>query len=403
MNPSDAAADLAARFDHTAEDQMGEPYELFRRLRDECPVGRSEAYGGFWFAMRYDDVAGIVRNFRAFSNTDGVAVPRQPTSPMYPLELDPPVHTEFKNALTPHFHVSRAEALAPEVEAEVARILEESATDGKIDFVTLADTIPASFALRVIGIDAADRPQLIEWVDFLSHGRVHPEQAEVVGAKFNDFVAELVARRRHEPRRDDVISALYDTNVPGMGGLLTDDQIQRTVFVLVFGGLHTTRSSILESLLYIARHPETRRSLLDRMNDLAFWKVAVDEFLRFSTPTQILKRQVACPVELHGQTLQPGEDIMVCYGSANRDERHFTEPDRVILDRTPNAHLAFGMGPHRCIGQNLARVFLRSALRGVLMRMPDYKVAEDFTPRYQVGEARAMVSLPATFTAKSAP
>jgi cytochrome P450 len=176
MNQNDTAAALAARFDHTAEDQMEQPYALYRRLRDECPVGRSEAYGGFWFAMRYDDVAAIVRNFRAFSNTDGVAVPRQPTSPMYPLELDPPIHTEFKNALTPLFHVSRAEALAGEVEAEVDRVLDRSAADGRIDFVTLADTIPSTFALQVIGIDGADRRQLLEWVDFLSHGRVHPQR-----------------------------------------------------------------------------------------------------------------------------------------------------------------------------------------------------------------------------------
>ncbi len=195
-----------------------------------------------------------------------------------------------------------------------------------------------------------------------------------------------------------MISALFDTDVPGMGGLLTDDQIRRTLAVLIFGGLHTTRSSILESLFYIARHPDVRRALLDNLDDTDFWKLAVDEFLRYSTPTQILKRQVACPIELHGQTLQAGEDIMVCYGSANHDERRFAEPDRVILNRSPNAHLAFGMGPHRCIGQNLARVFLRSALRRVLARMPDFAVADDFAPRYQVGEARAMVSLPATFT-----
>jgi cytochrome P450 len=219
-----------------------------------------------------------------------------------------------------------------------------------------------------------------------------------VGAKFNTFLVELVARRRREPPRGDVISALFDTDVPGMGGLLTDDQIRRTLAVLIFGGLHTTRSSILESLFYIARHPDVRRALLDNLDDTDFWKLAVDEFLRYSTPTQILKRQVACPIELHGQTLQAGEDIMVCYGSANHDERRFAEPDRVILNRSPNAHLAFGMGPHRCIGQNLARVFLRSALRRVLARMPDFAVADDFAPRYQVGEARAMVSLPATFT-----
>jgi cytochrome P450 len=389
---------LAAQFNHTTESQMEQPHALYTRLRNECPIGRSESHGGFWFAMRYDDVAAIARNFRVFSNADGVAVPRHPTSPMYPLELDPPQHTELKSALTPLFHVSQAEAIAPEVEREVDRVLQGMTGSGQLDFVTLADYIPATFALRVIGIDEEDRPQLIEWVDFLSHGRVHPEKAQEVGANFAGFLVNLIATRRTEPRRDDVISALFETNVPGMGGLLTDDQILRTVMVLIFGGLHTTRSSILESLFYIARHPEVREAVIENLDNDKFWALAVDEFLRYSTPTQILKRQVTCPVEIRGKSLAAGEDIMICFGSANRDERRFADPDRVVLDRSPNAHLSFGMGPHRCIGQNLARVFLRSTLKAVLRRMPDFQVPDDFVPRYQVGEARAMVSLPATFT-----
>jgi cytochrome P450 len=389
---------LAAQFSHTAEDQMEQPHALYTRLRNECPIGRSERHGGFWFAMLYDDVAAIARNFRVFSNADGVAIPRHPTSPMYPLELDPPQHTELKTALTPLFHVTQAEAIAPEVEKEVDRVLQTMAASGTFDFVALADYIPATFALRVIGIDEEDRPKLIEWVDFLSHGRVQPEKAHEVGMKFAGFLVDLIARRRAEAPRDDVISALFETSVPGMGGLLTDDQILRTVMVLIFGGLHTTRSSILESLFYIARHPETRAAVLENLDNDKFWALAVDEFLRYSTPTQILKRQVTCPVQIRGTSLAAGDDIMICFGSANRDERRFADPDRVVLDRSPNAHMSFGMGPHRCIGQNLARVFLRSTLKIVLKRMPDFKVPDDFVPQYQVGEARAMVSLPATFT-----
>jgi cytochrome P450 len=390
--------DLAAAFDHTAEDQMEQPYELYRRLRDRCPVGHSDAYGGFWFAMRYDDVAAIDRNFRVFSSADGVALPRQPTSPMYPIELDPPQHTEMKAALIPLLHISQAEAIAPEVEAEVDRILAGFSEAGQIDFVALADYIPATYALRLIGIDEADRPQLLEWVSFLTDARARPEGGAEVGARFDQFVLDVVARRRAEPPRKDIISALFEADVPGMGGRLTDDQIKRTVVLLVFGGLHTTRSAILESLLYVARNPDVRASIVHNIDDPAFWERAVDEFLRYSTPVQALKRQVACPVEIGGQSLKPGDDIIICFGSANHDERRFADPERIDLDRSPNPHLAFGTGPHRCIGQYYARVFLRSAIKGVMKRMPDYQVAPDFVPRYQVGEARAMVSLPATFT-----
>jgi len=389
---------LAAEFDHFAEDQVEHPYDLYRRLRDGCPVGRSEAQGGFWFAMRYDDVAAIVRNFRTFSNADGVALPPQPTSPMYPVELDPPQHTDLKSALVPLLHISRAEAIAGDVEAEVDRVLEPFLASGAIELATLADHIPATFALRVIGIDPGDQPQLLRWVDCLTHGRSDPSAVVEAGAEFDRFILNLVAQRRTAPRRDDIISALFDADVPGMGGQLNDDQIRRTVVLLVFGGLHTTRSAILESLFYIARHPDVRETILAHLDDDAFWGPAVDEFLRYSAPTQILKRKVTAPVEIGGRKLEAGDDLMVCYGSANHDERRFVDPERVVLDRSPNPHLTFGGGPHRCIGQYLARVFLRSAIRGVLKRMPDYKVAADFEPRYQVGEARAMISLPVTFT-----
>ncbi|MGA2952896.1 MAG: cytochrome P450 [Caulobacteraceae bacterium] len=398
MQDNPSPQELAARFDHFSSEQVEQPYDLYRRLRDGCPVGHSEALGGFWFAMRYDDVAAIVRNFRTFSNADGVALPRQPTSPMFPVELDPPQHTDLKAALIPLMHVSKAEALSTDVEAEVDRILSPAIPSGEFDLATLADHIPATFALRVIGIDKRDQPQLLEWTDTLSHGRGDPASVIEAGAAFDRFVLELVARRRNEPRRDDLISALFDADVPGMGGKLDDDQIRRTVVLLIFGGLHTTRSAILESLHYIARHPDVRSTILARLEDETFWGPAVDEFLRYSTPTQILKRKVTAPTELQGQKLEAGDDLMICYGSANHDERKFADPEKVILDRSPNPHLTFGAGPHRCIGQYFARVFLRSAIRGVMRRMPDFAVADDFTPHYQVGEARAMISLPVTFT-----
>jgi cytochrome P450 len=267
-----------------------------------------------------------------------------------------------------------------------------------MDLATLADHIPATFALRAIGIDPADQPKLLEWVDCLTHSRSDPAAVVEAGAAFDAFVFDFVERRRQAPRRDDIVSALFDADVPGMGGRLNDDQIRRTVVLLIFGGLHTTRSAILESLHYIAGHPQVRETILARIDDDGFWGPAVDEFLRYSTPTQILKRKVTAPIEIQGQALQAGDDLMICYGSANHDERKFADPETVVLDRSPNPHLTFGAGPHRCIGQYFARVFLRSAIRGVMRRMPDFQVAADFAPRYQVGEARAMINLPVTFT-----
>jgi cytochrome P450 len=172
------------------------------------------------------------------------------------------------------------------------------------------------------------------------------------------------------------------------------------VAVLIFGGLHTSRSAMLESLFYIGRNEDVRQQLLQRFDDAPFWEGAVEEFIRYSTPTQCVKRQLSQDTVLHGQAMTSGDDVMLMWGSANHDERQFEQPDQVLLERSPNAHTAFGVGAHRCIGQHLARVFIRAALRRTLALMPDYRIPDEFTPEYQAGEARAMTCLPVTLPSR---
>lgn len=391
--------ELTRSFNHKSVEQMEYPYELFERFRNECPVGHSDEFGGFWFATRYNDITKVLRNFRAFSNADSVGIPRTANFPMYPLDLDPPMHTDFKNVISPLLHVTKAEAMAPAVEEAVNNFIDGFIADGRVDLVNLADFIPSSFAISMIGIPDTDRRSLVDLV----HGIVHfdPARPEVVAAaarQLDDYVLEFVRKRRQEPSQGHVIDAFFEIDIPSMGGKLNDEQVKGAVNLFIFGGLHTTRSAILESLYYLANNPDVRQKVIDNLDDAAFWVVAVEEFIRYSTPTQNLKRKVTCPVEVGGKQLGAGDNIMMCFGSANRDESKFANADQVVLDRTPNPHLAFGMGPHRCIGQNLARVFLRCTIRGVLNRMPDYQVEPGFVPHYEVGEGRTMINLPVTFT-----
>jgi cytochrome P450 len=385
--------ELAADYDHTSEEQMTQPYAMYERFRNECPLGHSDNHGGFWFVSRYDDVVAVAKNFRKFSNKDGVAIPKQPTTPMYPLDLDPPLHTAFRTVLMPLFLKSEAEKLTSQVEAEVDRLLDPIIAAGEGDFAVISNDIPTIFALQVIGIAGDAAAKLTHWVDVLTHERLDAEKAAAAGAEFQAFIINMVAQRRNEPRKDDVISALLDKEVAGIG-MLDDDAISRVIFVLIFGGLHTSRSAMLESLLYVNRRPDIKQTLIEHMNDEAFWAVAVEEFIRYSTPTQCVKRQAAQDSELHGMPIKAGDNIMMMWGSANHDETKFSNPEAVILDRTPNQHTSFGVGAHVCIGQHLARVFIRSVLKRVLTRIPDFRVPENFEPEYMVGESRAMISLP---------
>lgn len=392
-------AEVAGSYNHTSNEQMTCPYEMFARFRNECPVGRSDQYGGFWFLSRFDDVARAGKNFRVFSSADGNAIPKHPTYPMYPIDLDPPLHTKMRALISPFFHVDRAEALATEVERAVDELLDTVVATGECDLAWLSREIPPIFALKLIGVPADKAPEVRRWIGILTHSRNDEAAAAEAGMNLAMYLVGLAAERRQTPPQDDIIGTLLQANVPEMGGELSDEVIFRVLSILLFGGLDTSTSVMLESLYYIGRHPKTRQQFLDNLDNPDFWHVAIEELVRYASPIQALKRQVIEDIELHGQTMKKGDDVMLLWGAANRDERQFDKPDELVLDRLPNRHIGFGSGPHRCIGMYYGKVFLRSVIKGVLRRIPDYHIADDFAPAYKTAEARGIESLPVTFTA----
>ena len=390
--------DMAAAYNHTSGEQMTCPYEMFAKFRDGCPVGRSEEYGGFWFLSRFDDVARAGKNFRAFSSADGNAIPKHPTWPMYPIDLDPPLHTKMRGAISAFFHVDQAEAITPKVEQAVNELLDSVVAKGRCDLAWLAREIPPIFALELIGVPAENADEVRSWIATLTHERNDEQKAADAGMQLAMYLMGLTAKRRNEPPKNDIISSLISANVPEMGGALDDEKIFRVLSILLFGGLDTSTAAMLESLHYIAKNPETRQTFIDNVDNDQFWPAAIEELVRFASPIQGLKRQLTTDVELHGVTLKKGDDVMLLWGSANHDERQFEKPDELVLDRSPNKHVGFGSGPHRCIGMYFGKVFLRSVLKGVLKRIPDYQLPEGFEPEYKTAEARGIESLPVTFT-----
>jgi cytochrome P450 len=152
---------------------------------------------------------------------------------------------------------------------------------------------------------------------------------------------------------------------------------------------------MLESLLFLARNPQEKQRLLSGERD---WPTAIEEFIRYTSPIQGLRRTLTRDTELDGQALKVGDWMFALHGAANRDPAVFAEPDRCLLDRSPNPHLSFGAGAHICLGRNLARLEIEVLLRAVLTRLPDYDTVAGFEPAYLAGEARGMKSLPVRFT-----
>jgi cytochrome P450 len=206
--------------------------------------------------------------------------------------------------------------------------------------------------------------------------------------ELGQYLAEVLERRRHEPR-DDLLSALLAAEIDGER--LSEPELIGFAFLLLVGGNETTTNLISNAAIQLDRHRDQRRLLLD---DPARIPTAVEEFLRYDSPVQGLGRTTTEPVTLHGVTIPEGDQVLLLFGSANPDERKIVDPERFDVLRDPNPHLAFGFGAHFCLGANLARLEARVAFEELLARLPDYRMTSSRVERTCSGPVRGALSLP---------
>lgn len=390
------AAFTVEAFDHASEAQMRNPYPMYEAFRAGCPVGRAAQYGGFWIASRYATAKKVMEDYAGFSSTSGVGIPPHPYK-MYPIDLDPPQQTKFRRLLNPRFTPEAVAVKREEVQARVDELIDAFIERGSADLATeLVRPLLPAIVLPLLGVPRSDQAKMSAWIEYLTRGRAN-DLAGVAkaGEEIGVYLMTLVAQRRAQPPQDDIIGLLLNSSIDGQA--LTDEDIFRTVLIILFGGLDTTSAVMLESLLYLARYPQEKERLKAASFD---WPTAVEEFIRYTSPIQGLRRTATKATELEGQAIAAGDWVFALHGSANRDADVFADADRCLLDRSPNPHLAFGAGAHICLGRNLARLEIEVLLRTVLSRLPDYRAADGFEPDYLAGEARGMKSLPVLFTAQ---
>jgi cytochrome P450 len=222
-----------------------------------------------------------------------------------------------------------------------------------------------------------------------------PEYLDAIAKvpKMMEEVLEYAARRRAKPE-DDLTSFLIQFEFDGQR--LTDEQLLNILWNLIGGGVDTTTSQTALTLLDLGTHPQLRRQLIDHPE---LYRTATDEFLRYFSVNQTLSRTVTHDVELNGQRLRRNDRVVISWLSANHDEKEFQQPDEIILDRAPNRHVAFGLGPHRCIGSHLARLMAEVMVKAVLDRIPDYEVDLEHVHQYLANPSMTgLGKLPVTFT-----
>ena len=409
MGRPDVRTDAIVEFDHHSEEYHRNEQEINADLRRRCPVAWNERYGGFWFVSGYDAVTEVARDGDTFAHkyepdaADGVSyqgemgVPRPEGQPPLGIgEVDGPYHLALRRALTPFFSTGAVEKMRPFMEQSVHWFIDQRIADGQMDLVLdYASPVPAILTMRLMGLPYDNwrmYANLFHSVMAASGGDDYDKAIAEVPAML-DGLLKFVAARRAEPR-NDLTSFLVQFDIDGKR--LDDTALLDILWNLIGGGVDTTTSLTALSLLHLGTHPDLRRQLIDRPE---LYRSAAEEFLRFFSVNKQLSRTVSRDTVLAGQQLRRNDRLLISWISANHDEREFEQPDDVVLDRSPNRHVAFGLGAHRCIGAPLARVMFEVMVKAVLDRMPDYRIDLDGVRRYAGNPTMDGVGeLPVTFT-----
>jgi cytochrome P450 len=321
---------------------------------------------GFWAVSRYDDVVTIARASERFNNSGGPQFgTRRP-----PLEVDRPEHTFYRRILQPHFSKERVALLEPAIRCYVAEMLEPVIEAGGGDLAeALSYPLPARTLCLWLGLPDEEWSYLKGVSEKLFHAEEgrgdDPVTRAACSEELYDYSRRLVRERVERPREPGT-DLLTDILGESDGVHAVDETTcVELVRLLLTAGHNSTTGGIGNSILRIVREPDIQRRL---RNEPVLIPAAIEEFLRLETPVQAMPRWPNEDVELHGRQVVAGQMVMLFWAAANRDPEHFPEPDRCVLDRSPNDHLTFGRGIHRCIGIDLARLEIRVAVEELLAR-----------------------------------
>jgi cytochrome P450 family 142 subfamily A polypeptide 1 len=393
-----------------------DPWDDYRWLRDNAPLYWDET-NELWVVSRHEDVAYVSRNPELYCSKHGVR-PKVGV-PMSLISMDDPEHTRQRRLINKGFTPRQVKRMAPHIRELANEIIDEIADRDEIDFVgDFAIHVPLIVIAELMGLDPGDRANLYRWSDAMMGGDGHsdPESPELQRAAeaFGEYVTHLIPlieERRQQPREDliSILTGAYDEGALDAGdaiavknddGELTDDDLLMFLCILVVAGNETTRNAITGGLRAFSEFPEQKQKLIDHPEMMA---TASDEIVRFVSPVISFCRTVTEDHTYQGQQLHEGDRVLMLYQSANRDERVFDAPDEFRVDRTPNPHLGFGVGPHYCLGANLAKLEIEIVFEELFRRLRDIRVREGAgATRGANALVLAIESLPAVLTPEPA-
>jgi cytochrome P450 len=371
------------------------PFPVWERLRERCPVARSDASGGSWMVTRYDDVVAVAHDTGRFSSSSVSVVPRPEEaraalpagSP--PITCDPPHHRQARRPLSSWFSPRRVAELEPFTRAMCRNLLAEVVSLGRCDGARdYARHIPVGVLGPVLGVPDEQGPRFVALVQDLFCSPDDERRIAAVTA-IATYFGQVVDERRKTPG-PDLISGLLHGDA---SATMSTQEILGAVSLILVAGIDTAASVLGSALWHLATHADDRRRLVAEPELIP---VAVEEFLRAFSPAT-MGRITTEDVVLGDRLLSRGDRVLLNFAAANRDERAFPAAATVVLDRQDNRHLAFGSGIHRCLGAHLARMELRVALGEWLQVVPDFRLDPEQPVVWTGGQVRGPQSLPLVF------
>ncbi len=388
-------------FDYGFQD---DPYPTYTRLRAEDPLHYSEVRN-LWALTRHADIQEAVRSEGVYSNSWGVSIEDSAWGPdahkvMSFLGMDPPRQLRLRSLVSKGFTPRRVQELLPRIQQLTDRYLGECLEMGTFDWIAdFAGRLPMDVISEMMGVPEEDRAEVRRQADTVVHREEGVFDVPVAGMEASlwlvAYYEEMVAARRRVPQ-DDLTSALIAADADG--DKLTDEEIISFLFLMVVAGNETTTKLLGHAVFHLTRHPEQQDQVFAGPEEqlVVPW---IEETLRFDTSSQMLARYLLADVELHGKVAPQGSKVLLCLGSANRDERVFGRPDEYDLRRDRDELsrlLSFGGGRHFCLGANLARLEARVALTELVRRVRTLDVDHDGCRRVHSVSVRGFASVPMT-------
>ncbi|MFZ0769095.1 MAG: cytochrome P450 [Acidimicrobiales bacterium] len=397
MSERPPVLDFATDWDHTDPEWVADPYPIWEDLRQRCPVAHTDRYGGAWFPATHAGVSAVAKDTENFTSRDVIIADGRPTeedlpSPIGvapPITSDPPFHAIARKLILPAFAPGVVNAMEPQIRelcnAYLDDVIGEEIVNGSLSY---AKKIPPGVIRHMLGFPEEDTEKFIEAVHIITEAVDLPKEERIeMFAPVEEYFTRQIEDHQAHPR-DDLTSFLLDAEIEGQK--LALEHVFGTMVLILVAGIDTTWGAIGASLWHLAQHPDDLERLV---NEPDLMPVAVEEFLRFYAPVT-MARLVNADMEYLGCPMKEYDWILLGFPAANRDPVVFKDADKFIIDRAENRHVAFGLGIHRCVGSNLARLELRVAIEEFIRRYPRFELANKNDVTWSQGQIRGPRNLP---------